>query len=113
MGWSIALISNDVEISSECAKDLWKAVQKGDNPWYEEDEITWRGKLSFNSDHMEHMDYMWNPKIQEVLAKHKVNGDITFGSLDGDNRGQFWGYRFTNGVLTKLTGKVVFEVDPS
>lgn len=113
MGWNIAVISNTVEISSQCAKDLWTAVQKRDNPWYAAEGVCCDGKLNFDSDDMEHMDYMWNPKIQKVLLKHKVNGDITFGSLEGDNRGQFWGYRFTDGVLTKLTGKVVFDVDPS
>lgn len=113
MGWNIGLLSNTVEISEKCAADLWKAVQKGDNPWYEAEDVSYQGKLSFNSDHMEHMDYMWNAAIQKVLLKHKVNGDVTFGSMDGDNRGQFWGYRFTDGVLSNLTGTVVYEVDPS
>lgn len=111
MGWNISVISNTVEISDECAKDLWTAVQKGDNPWYSQEGVTEDGKLSFDSDHMEHMDYLWNKKIQKVLKKHHVNGDITFGSLEGDNCGQFWGYRFTDGVLSLLKGKVVF--DPS
>jgi len=112
MGWQIALTSNTVEISSECAKALWNAVKDGQTPWYEEEDVAYEGKMSFNSDHMEHMDYMWNPRIQQVLLEHKVNGDITFGSLDGDNRGSFWGYRFTDGVVSKLKGKVVFELDP-
>ena len=50
--------------------------------------------LMFISDHMEHMDYLWNESIINKLKEMKVKGDITFGSLDGDNAGDNWGYRF-------------------
>src|SRR5579863_3880705 len=52
------------------------------------------GKLVFNYDHMEHMDYVWESEVLEVLCKYEVSGDICFTSHDGDNAGQEWGYRF-------------------
>lgn len=110
MGWSIGLIDNTVEITPQCAADLWAAVEDGDNPWYEPEYVAEEGRLTFNSDHMEHMDYMWNTAIQKVLLQHQVNGDITFGSMEGDNRGSFWGYRFVNGVMSSLEGAVVYKV---
>lgn len=108
MGWQISLQTNDVHITDECAKDLWEATGK-ENPWWDEEEVTdGENRLFFNCDHMEHMDYMWNKAIQAVLLKHKVNGDICFSSADGDNSGDNWGYRFKDGVMTRLRGVVTY-----
>jgi len=107
MGWSIANIVNEVKISKQCAKDLFKAQEDGEEIWYEIKEVTYEGKLTFNSDHGEFMDYISSPHIQEVLLKHKVKGDICFGSLEGDNFGEFWGYRFDGkGRIETLEGKL-------
>ena len=63
----------------------------------------------FNDDHMEHMDYLSHREdILAVLLKHKVNGDITFTCSEGDWAGENWGYRFTNGSMKKLVGKIIF-----
>lgn len=64
--------------------------------------------LLFNKDHYEHMDYVSN--IVPMLEQLQVSGDITFGSLEGDNEGEFWGYRF-NGEqpMTRLTGVVMYS----
>jgi hypothetical protein len=71
--------------------------------------------LCFDSDHMEHMDFVWQKPIQKILKKHKVKGDICFSSDDGDNRGQSWGYRFDGkGGMVALKGARTFEpVKPS
>lgn len=103
MAWTIGLISNTVTISEACEQEL---QQFADN--LSLDSMVLEGKLFFDRDHYEHMDYLKNPPVLETLAKHKVNGEITFGSLEGDNSGRFWGYRFQDGKLTKLVGEVVF-----
>jgi hypothetical protein len=118
MSWTIHNIDNTVKIVKACAKDLFKVGNaEGAGPctiWYSLDEVSYKGKLSFDPDHREHMDYIWYFEILEVLKKHKVNGDITFADLEGGYGSQrFWGYRFLNGEMTRLTGKVVFEVDVS
>lgn len=109
MSWSIANISNTVEIDSIVAEELFK-YDKYNEYWYHVDDVAYRGHLSFNTDHQEHMDYVSNPKIQDILKKHKVKGCITFGSLEGDNRGQFWGYEFDGkGNMFELVGVVKFD----
>lgn len=106
MSWSIAVLDNNVEISDECADELFAAFEG--NIWYSREFVTDEGFLYFDEDHCEHMDYMETPGLFEILKKYKVNGDITFGSLEGDNAGNFWGYRFTNGVMANLVGHVSF-----
>ncbi len=107
MGWSISLLDNTVEISDKCAAELFeKCADICD--WYDEEDVTYGGYLQFNMDHSEHMDYVRNKAVLQVLKKYKVDGIITFGSLEGDNSGSFWGYQFDDGELTKLTGEVVF-----
>ena len=106
--WSIEVIENTVEITKKCQKELWKAHKKSaDDFWEDEEDVIYEGKLGFNSDHMEHMDYMWNDYVQEVLKKNKAKGDICFGSLEGDDSGSFWGYRFDGkGGMTDLEGTI-------
>jgi hypothetical protein len=59
------------------------------------------------SAHMEHIDYITS--ISDALKQIKAKGDITFGSMDGENSGQFWGYRFDGkGEMKKLVGNITF-----
>ncbi len=112
MAWSIAETINTVEISEECAKELFKDQERSETGeiWYELEEVTNEGKLTFNSDHMEHMDFLQDNTFTDILRKHKVNGDICFGSLEGDNSGSFWGYRFNGeGGMVELVGRVIYE----
>lgn len=112
MSWSIGVVENTVEISSKCAKELFAAQKKhGDEIWYELQEVTYEGKVTFNPDHMEWMDWLANNEnLVEILKKHKVKGDICFGSLEGDNAGEFWGYRFDGlGGMVELKGQVVYK----
>ncbi len=108
MGWSIGNIDNTVKITKACAKELLAAAS---DIWDDLDNVREGGCLTFNSDHSEHMDYLHRADVLAVLAKHRVNGDITFGSMEGDNAGCFWGYRFKDGVMKTLTGEVVYRED--
>jgi hypothetical protein len=112
MGWQISVQVNDVVITKECAQELFDASEKQHQTWYEVDEVMESdGTLYFNSDHMEHMDYVSNPEYLEILKKYKVNGDICFSSADGDNSGANWGYRFKDGEMVTLTGVVTYVED--
>ena len=112
MSWSISEMKNEVKISKACADELFEA-QGGENGeiWYNRNEVLSNGFLTFNIDHMEHMDWLGtNDKLVAILKKHKVRGDICFGSLEGDNQGEFWGYRFDGaGGMKTLTGGTAFE----
>lgn len=109
MGWQIGLTENTVKINKKIAKELFKAMED-EGIWYDEDEVMEDKKLYFNSDHMEHMDYMHNEAVQEILKKHKVEGKVCFLSSDGDNRGSFWGYEFDGqGNMFELKGKIQWD----
>ena len=101
MGWQIAWIDNTVELTEECVEELETMAEDLGiyNP-------TQDGRLYFNPDNMEHMDFLWRDEIRELFLKHQVYGTVKFGSLDGDNFGQFWGYKFKDGVCTRLVGKL-------
>jgi len=126
MGWSISNISNTVHLNKKQALELSKdrefllAVAGETDVEYDSDEDRLydlfesnkknKYDLIFSEDHMEHMDYV--SSISDKLKELKVKGDITFGSLEGDNEGSYWGYRFdgTGGMKT-LTGVVTFVED--
>lgn len=107
MGWHIELLEDTVKVPKAAVKDLDTWAQENDLI-YEGDSLVRKGKLEFNPDHMEHMDYVWQEEFLEIAKKHKFNGDITFTSADGDNSGSNWGYRFKDGEMKNLTGKVVW-----
>jgi hypothetical protein len=109
--WSIAVTENTVKISKKCADELFACQSYGGEIWYGREAVTYQGKLCFNEDHMEHMDFLsHNEKIRAILKKHKVKGDICFGSLEGDNAGSFWGYRFDGrGGMQELVGQLKYE----
>jgi NAD-dependent DNA ligase len=114
MGWFIQEGKNEVVVSKKCAEELFKVQEEGrcDEVWDDADSVAPDGRLAFTTDHMEHMDYLTNEDIVAVLCKHKVKGDICFESHEGDNAGDYWGYRFDGkGGMKPLTGTctVVFE----
>lgn len=123
MGWNISNIDNDVKLSKAQALELAKTPEYlrivGDSyttPKFDSDaaclselfeKFGSKYLIIFNPDHMEHMDYV--SSISKILNKIKAKGDITFGSMDGDNSGEFWGYRFDGkGGMKKLVGNVTF-----
>jgi hypothetical protein len=115
MGWHINLEKNTVKIDSQIALALYNSEAIATSAWQDEcsfpmlEGIINGGKLVFNSDHMEHMDYVDDECVQEVLKRFKVRGDICFSSNDGDNRGRKWGYRFDGeGGMVTLKGKAIF-----
>ncbi len=109
--WSIACTVNNVDISDKCAEELFEAQDYEGEIWDDLEYVTDDdGNLYFNPDFNESMDYISNDSVIDVLKKHKVKGDICFGSLEGDNAGSFWGYRFDGlGGMAYLKGKLVWS----
>lgn len=116
MGWYINECVNTVEISEECAKDIHRTDPYR---WDSVNDVFWTNRdgcnvLNFVSDDMEHMDFVSDPSVQQILKKHKVKGDICFASEDGDNAGDAWGYRFDGmgGMKLLVAERVWTEVEP-
>lgn len=112
MGWNIILRKNTVKINDFIANALFNTKSDAALCWDDErfvDDsscIIDQGKLVFNPDWMEHMDYLWDEDIQAVLKRHKVEGVVTFCSHEGDNRGSYWGYVFDGkGGMKKVRGE--------
>lgn len=85
-----------------------------------EDLVGPDGKFAFDSDHMEHMDFVWEEDVLGALKQHKAKGEISFLSNDGDNEGMAWTYAFDgNGgfeyrqgiVKALLAGKKLKKAD--
>lgn len=76
--------------------DLVFGKRWGDDP--EPDTIL------FDPDNQEHMDHVTrSPEICVILAASGAVGRILFGSLEGDNRGKFWGVEFASGHYRKYS----------
>lgn len=108
MSWSIFLIDNTVEVDDECAEALLESVAATEYDWEEVDQFVMDGNLYFDPDYDEHMDYVAD--VADVLKKHKVGGMITFGSGEGDDAGEFWGYKFDGeGGMKNVKGALSWE----
>lgn len=110
MGWQISCLENTVEVNNKIAEELFEVDQKHQQRWWDLAEIMYNNNLHFNPDDMEHMDYLWDDDYNTVLKNHKVKGRVCFGSLDGDNAGEFWGYEFNGkGDMKKIEGTLNWE----
>lgn len=110
MSWSIGIIENTITFTGHASAEQIRDYLEAEGhlctcPKKTKDKFG----LEFDQDTMEHMDYLWHDEIQKILSEAKANGRVCFGSLEGDNAGEFWGYEFTDGKMTELTGKVVYE----
>lgn len=115
--WTIHLLKNTVEVTDEIAQEMVDIQLKKDKSgavyserWEEPREVVYKGKLIFNGDEYEHMDFLWDNRFVKILKKHKVEGEVCFADLEGSSEPRFWGYRFDGkGKMIKLKGDVVFE----
>lgn len=105
MGWSIAVHENTLRMSRSVADSLIEiADDHGHSIGYDD-----RRGVDFDHDAMEHMDFLWESWALNVLSDPSVSGDVVFTSVEGDNSGETWGYRFKEGVMTRLKGMIVVE----
>lgn len=110
--WSIACLQNNLKISKKCAKELHEESERqGDEMWFEVEDVTdEHGCVTFNSDHMEHMDFLNIEEYQNIIKQNNSKGTVKFGSLAGDNFGDFWGYEFDGaGNVKQLKGSISWE----
>lgn len=60
-------------------------------------------------DAMEHIDPFDMDGVLEVCTKYKAKGKLLFGSEEGDNKGDYWGYEFDGkGNVKYLKGGFVW-----
>jgi NAD-dependent DNA ligase len=105
MSWQISLDVNTLEVPIEAIDEIW-ALPMAEEYWYEKEEILYEGRFQFNPDHMEWMgQFMYDEKLQEILTKYKANGKVILSDHEGDNRGTWWGWKYTDGVMEVLGGK--------
>jgi len=110
MGWQIQVLENTVVVPEEYAERLFEA---GDGEHFfgeASDVLDEEGHLHFESDAMEHMDYLWDDDILAVLEDAQVNGRVVFSSNEGDNAGTWWAYDFNNGVVTQSRGETANSI---
>jgi len=112
MSWTIHLLKNTVRVTKKCSKELFKANLKNlCEYWYDADSVaTDEGILNFDPDHAEHMDYLADSRITDILVKHKVEGDICFADLEGFETPAFWGYHFDEKGMALLEGSIAWNV---
>ena len=103
MGWQIDLVKNTVEVPEDYAGKLFDAAPEY---FMDEDYVLDEGELVFDDDAMEYKDYIHDDRILAVLKEAKVNGSIAFSSNEGDNRGTWWAYDFTDGEVSHRDGKL-------
>jgi len=106
VSWHIGVLKNTVQVSPACAEAVSKAgVKYG----FDEYMVYNDGTLAFGRD--EHSDFLKHDDIRALVAADGATGEVYFGSVEGDNCGDFWGYRFEGGTCQKLKGEVVWYVD--
>lgn len=108
MGWNISVFDNTLSLTKKQFKGLANAlINSGygceDDPEEVARQLSIDAPLiSFDNDAMEHKDYI--PFVKDYLIAQKVTGKVTFGSTEGDNKGQYWSYEFKNGELKEDSG---------
>lgn len=109
MGWTINEFENNtLKLTKKQAKELYAAQAYEGEVWdYPDSILDDGGYLFFNSDHMEHMDYLSNNDgIVAKLREFKIQGRVLFCSHEGDNAGEYWGHEFDGkGGYSPLVGK--------
>lgn len=117
MSWTIHLLENSVEIPVAARPELAVAIVRNSVDHFPDvdldlmdpvdvmNEVFRNGKLSFDADDMEHMDYVChNDAICKAIAAAGGTGRILFADLEGGGGpDRFWGMEFAEKHYSKLT----------
>lgn len=109
MGWHISCLENTLKVTKKAAKEILKVGVAECLYEFEDlrEVIDKNHHLIFNSDHLEHMDFLWMPEIQKILKKNKAKGKVRFCDMSGDWAGTWWSYEFDGkGKMKKAKGKL-------
>jgi hypothetical protein len=101
MAWSIGTVLNTVVVPEAVQDKLIELVEsEGHYISFNKD-----GTIQFCDDAMEHMDFLWDPDVQILLESANTQGVVVFSSVEGDNAGDFWGYKFHGDKTIQLSKK--------
>lgn len=111
MAWSISVIKNTITIPDpDVQKEI--LIKTAESMGYDDPEdadlflhkmFTRENKIVFHDDDMEHQDFLThNDQICGIIASSGAEGEVCFGSLEGDNKGSFWGVSFKEGTWARL-----------
>jgi hypothetical protein len=97
-------LANTVGVTPDCAEDVTRKLNVGRRGQLDVEDVYYEGHLYFEP-YSDTQDYV--PEVLDVLAAHGVSGEISFGWMDVENQGRAVGYRFVDGVVTRLKGDLV------
>lgn len=114
--WRLEVMENTVALSQEQAEQLVDRLEKTWDDYanylsaHEDKEalVAFFGGdvIEFDSDCMEHMDYLHDPNMQAALVAVGARGFVTIGDFQGDNAGWVWTHEFTEAGYVYTVGKV-------
>lgn len=114
MSWYVADIENTVKIPKTKVKEA-NASLLNVSDYFENigQAFDKSGRLVLDPDAGEWID-PFDDDLMPVLLQFEPQGKLLFGSLEGDNAGDFWGYEFDGkGGVKELTGRLHWTVDES
>lgn len=115
MSWSVGVVENSLELTEASINALIECRSfQYLHDTNDKDELRECGfeenSLYLSEDWYEHIDILAsNPEFVTIIEQNGGTGDVCFGSLEGDNSGSFWGYRFKDGKCIPLHGTIVYQ----
>jgi len=118
MSWKVHCFENTLRLTKKCAKELFKAQEysdeygdsEGGDVWYSVGDVTCGEFAYFNPDHSEHIDWIQDSRLLEILLKHKVKGFVSFADFEGGGGNEIWRWEFDGqGNVKQLKGTINFE----
>lgn len=102
MGWQIGCLQNTLDFNETCTTELnaWAAA-------HGHDMLVYQGYIMWGE--LEHACwFMYEREVIAIFVKHGTRGETLWGSVDGDNAGSFWGWRFEEGRCVTLKGALTW-----
>jgi hypothetical protein len=106
MGWSIDVCVAEDPLKVEGQENQDRVVEwldaNGWSAWFDGDVL----EIEHENEHTPFVQ----PEFMQILSEVGAKGDFLYGSMDGDNSGENWGYRFTGlGGWRELEGVLVWK----